>query len=470
MKAEYKRDVSHNYLILEEEEGIDTSSYQVRMLAGNVIPSLLHCRLQNLDGKLFFYYEITSRQSLSSYYEEKKFKAEDVRLIFGGFVQVMEELAEYLLNPEQLLLRPEYIYLDIEKRQVFFCCFPGSGTAVQDQLRELMEYMLPKLDHEDQAAVFLGYGIYRKMLEPGFQMENIKEAVYHRDKEELPPEEGQDREMENRRNHDEGSVPESRQVEERSYQEPECRDQKSGDDIRFIIIGCAGALAVTAILLAGGILGYLPWIPAELVMGCGIAAVGTGGFAAWRKEKIKKKKERNRIFSEGTYHPTAPEIQFDPMKYAAASRKTIGFAGTAGILRGDRSALFGIRTRTASLVSREPGELATIYLEQEFTVVGKMTGAADAVIPVSTVSRIHARIRRRDNEYYLEDLNSRNGTSVNGHMLKNEEEYQLQDEDEVDFAQARYIFVGEKRWQKDAGKRIHGKRKPACQDTAYLLQ
>lgn len=442
MKAEYKRDVSHNYLILEEEEGIDTSSYQVRMLAGNVIPSLLHCRLQNLDGKLFFYYEITSRQSLSSYYEEKKFKVEDVRLIFGGFVQVMEELAEYLLNPEQLLLRPEYIYLDIEKRQVFFCCFPGSGTAVQDQLRELMEYMLPKLDHEDQAAVFLGYGIYRKMLEPGFQMENIKEAVYHRDKEELPPEEGQDREMENRRNHDEGSVPESRQVEERSYQEPECRDQKSGDDIRFIIIGCAGALAVTAILLAGGILGYLPWIPAELVMGCGIAAVGTGGFAAWRKEKIKKKKEREQDFFRRDISPDSAgnTVRSDEICRGVPEDDPVlpeqpGFYG-------ETEALFSVSGRgPASLVSREPGELATIYLEQEFTVVGKMTGAADAVIPVSTVSRIHARIRRRDNEYYLEDLNSRNGTSVNGHMLKNEEEYQLQDEDEVDFAQARYIFV-----------------------------
>ncbi len=442
MKAEYKRDVSHNYLILEEEEGIDTSSYQVRMLAGNVIPSLLHCRLQNLDGKLFFYYEITSRQSLSSYYEEKKFKAEDVRLIFGGFVQVMEELAEYLLNPEQLLLRPEYIYLDIEKRQVFFCCFPGSGTAVQDQLRELMEYMLPKLDHEDQAAVFLGYGIYRKMLEPGFQMENIKEAVYHRDKEELPPEEGQDRERENRRNHDEGSVPESLQVKERSYQEPECRDQKSGDDIRFIIIGCAGALAVTAILLAGGILGYLPWIPAELVMGCGIAAVGAGGFAAWRKEKIKKKKEREQDFFRRDISPDSAgnTVRSDEI-YRGVPEEDPVLPEQPGFY-GETEALFSVSGRgPASLVSREPGELTTIYLEQEFTVVGKMTGAADAVIPVSTVSRIHARIRRRDNEYYLEDLNSRNGTSVNGRMLKNEEEYQLQDEDEVDFAQARYIFV-----------------------------
>ena len=95
----------------------------------------------------------------------------------------------------------------------------------------------------------------------------------------------------------------------------------------------------------------------------------------------------------------------------------------------------------SSLVSREPGEFATIFLEQELTVIGKMENAADAVIPRATVSRVHARIRKVEDEYFLTDLNSRNGTSVNGRMLKANEEYQLQDEDEIDFAEARYVFI-----------------------------
>lgn len=95
----------------------------------------------------------------------------------------------------------------------------------------------------------------------------------------------------------------------------------------------------------------------------------------------------------------------------------------------------------ASLVSREPGELATIYLGEELTVIGKLKNASDAVIDLPTVSRIHAKIRKREEDYYLTDLNSRNGTSVNGRLLRPDEEYCLQNEDEVDFAQARYIFL-----------------------------
>ena len=93
MKAEYKRDMNHNYLILYQEEPVDTASYQVRMLVGNVIPSVLKCRMQGVDGQLMVYYDITSRQPLASLFEDKKLNHEDLRLVFGGFIQVMEEMS-----------------------------------------------------------------------------------------------------------------------------------------------------------------------------------------------------------------------------------------------------------------------------------------------------------------------------------------------------------------------------------------
>ena len=104
MKAEYKRDLSGNYLVLYEEEEPDTSSYQMRMLVGNTIPSVLKCRVQGVDGQFMVCFDITSKQSVLSLYEEKKIGYEDLQMILGGFVQVMEEMAEYLLNPSRLLL------------------------------------------------------------------------------------------------------------------------------------------------------------------------------------------------------------------------------------------------------------------------------------------------------------------------------------------------------------------------------
>ena len=178
MFAEYKRDVSHNYLILHGDETINTTSYQVRILTGNTMSSILKCRMQGLNGTWLFYYDITSKQSLASFYEQRKLQGEDLEMILKGFLHVIEEMAEFLLNTEQLVLCPEYIFLDVEKKEVSFCCLPDYHHPVQEQFRELTEYLLPKLDHEDPTAVNLGYGIYRKAMEPGMQLENIKELLY----------------------------------------------------------------------------------------------------------------------------------------------------------------------------------------------------------------------------------------------------------------------------------------------------
>ena len=149
MYAEYKRDMSHNYLILHGENPVDTSSYQVRMLTGNAVPSILKCRIQGLDGKFLFYYDITSRQSLASFYEQKKLQVSDIRLIFGGVVKIMEEMMEFLLNPDQLLLSPEYMYLDVEKQKILY-------HDIGEAYRGLDNWSMYLITAYDQAERYIG--------------------------------------------------------------------------------------------------------------------------------------------------------------------------------------------------------------------------------------------------------------------------------------------------------------------------
>lgn len=99
-------------------------------------------------------------------------------------MQVMEDMSEYLLNPCRLVLKPEYMYVDVEKRQIYFCYLPGYDEDVRQKFQELTEYILPILDHEDSKAVMLGYGIYRRALEDSFHLEYIKKELYQ-DREEI---------------------------------------------------------------------------------------------------------------------------------------------------------------------------------------------------------------------------------------------------------------------------------------------
>ncbi|MDO5362627.1 MAG: DUF6382 domain-containing protein [Eubacteriales bacterium] len=480
MYTEYKRDMNHNYLVLHGEKEIDTSSYQVRMMVGNVVPSLIKCRIQGVNGDFSVYYDITSRQALASFYENRKLGQDEVKLIFGEFIRVMEDMAEYLMNPEQLVLMPEYMFLEVEKREIGFCFLPGYKKDLREQFQELTEYILPKINHEDDMAVRIGYGIYRRAMEDSFHLEHIKEELYR----------GRDREAD--KDEDIALRPHEKEREEQKIQTEETaifgtgatdikseqfwrdscrqsmddknekfRNKKNSYGILKKIAGIAGGSLVLSMILAAKMLGYLSGIELSVILGILITVMGAGMLAYTVAKKLKKKKEEERkqdserdlrrahakaerkeqeeknVFREKTERDTEGLGRM-PLQFRAGTiqeNKSTKNVGETVVLSMNNT------NGPPSLVSREPGELATIYIEKELVVIGKLQTASDAVIDLPTVSRVHAKIKKKEEGYYLTDLNSRNGTTVNGRLLKAEEEYCLQNEDEVAFAQARYVFL-----------------------------
>lgn len=80
-------------------------------------------------------------------------------------------------------------------------------------------------------------------------------------------------------------------------------------------------------------------------------------------------------------------------------------------------------------------------IKQESYVIGR-GGECDLVLPERQVSREHIRIYRENDRYYLQDLDSKNGTWINETQLQNAT-VQLRDSDEISIAMAvRLIFVG----------------------------
>lgn len=64
-------------------------------------------------------------------------------------------------------------------------------------------------------------------------------------------------------------------------------------------------------------------------------------------------------------------------------------------------------------------------------------GSADFQIPLTTVSRVHARISETDNVYMLEDLGSTHGTLLNGKKIPKGEKQVLRDGDVIELTKAR---------------------------------
>lgn len=89
------------------------------------------------------------------------------------------------------------------------------------------------------------------------------------------------------------------------------------------------------------------------------------------------------------------------------------------------------------LISLPDGSELTHEMTEEVVTVGRMPDNI-LVVEDGSVSSHHAQLKLEGGDYHLKDLNSTNGTSVNGQTIT---EHQLQDGDHIRFGKidARYV-------------------------------
>lgn len=140
----------------------------------------------------------------------------------------------------------------------------------------------------------------------------------------------------------------------------------------------------------------------------------------WQESKIKQKKGG------------APRESEEPDD--GAGRQMIG--ATVLLNKGE-----GEYEPHLSLISMNPRDRNSIVLLNDSYTVGKLKNKSDIYIDDPSISRIHARIKREGKEYWLCDLNSTNGTFVNGRRLAVNESVPIKLSDEIRFAELGY-YVG----------------------------
>ncbi len=87
-------------------------------------------------------------------------------------------------------------------------------------------------------------------------------------------------------------------------------------------------------------------------------------------------------------------------------------------------------------------------LDREAAVLGRHP-ECDIVLDSGSVSRQHARIQRIDKKFYIEDMQSRNGTYVNGRQIR--ERQLLSDQDRITLCDVVMVFHADAAERKPAG-------------------
>lgn len=423
MDISYKRSMNDTYMVISGEEIRERDTYQTRILLENQVHGLLPCKIQKVNGEELFYYEITGCQSLKNLFENKKFDRRELENLLISVLRIMEALDEYLLNRDYLLLQPSCIFCSKENKEYYFVWIPALEGRIEEEFRQLTEYILPKIDHTDKEAVALGYGIYKESTESNMRMDALKKQMYvsqeksvHSGWEDSVQEEGEEQE-------------ERQRILDDFYKEEEGEENRILGKIGTIVcvIAAAGVFwAVRNIRISASFYFFAA---------AGIAVVvggGIGGIYFWKSRKNKEER------LESTQYIQETEVQEEEI--ADGYEEEMG----ATMLLRER------RTTQAYLEKLGQENPERYVLEREITVIGKWRENVDIWLNVPTVSRLHAKIVRKEQKDFLMDINSRNGTMLNNTWLDPEQEYGLENGDIIVFAQEkfRYVFLG--------GERSHG--------------
>lgn len=410
MEVSYKHDVAHSFLVIRPEGEVDTKAYPIRMVLGNEIPGLLPCRLQKADGKVLFYYEITARQQIFDVYQKLTYG--ELKNIYLELLRIFGELDMYLLDARQLLLESGYIYMDKGDRTLCLCYLPGYDKPIGEQLRVFTEYLLTRIEHQDQKGVMLGYGVYRLLVEESFQMETVSEILNRSEREQV----------------EEPKPPLDLAGEEAVYSHTqdtlseEAEEKGTGrKDLIFLSIG---------LFLAGGFvvsrqMGYFLDVSLTILLMVLLGVLLLAALIVW---KGRKKEER-----EGGEIGYGEEPDWGTQEHGKGAVCVSQEEETVVLYRSPVC-------DCPMLVCEETGQAPPVILDRDMIVIGKMDGVTDVRLDRPGVSRIHARIQKKEEGYWIADLDSKNGTFVNGKRLEKEEERLLHAEDLVVFADMSYRF------------------------------
>lgn len=417
MEITYRRDLNHSYVFLEQEHEIQTDAYPVRMLLSNDISGLLPCSIRGTEGRISFCYEITSRQSFQDLYEHQSIKASLLIHLFEQIFQEVEYLQQFLLPADHLVLIPELIYFDSEQKRCSFCYLPGYKKSLWESLRLLLEYLLPKIDHQNPEAVMAGYGLYRQIMEDNITLEDLKNTLQSSRSDDPPRIDPLDME-------ETEDIPTSSDHQELLDQifAPE---EESMPDSLSRCLGIGITVLLMLLLLIGSWMSLPIWILAA------VPCAGAGGAVLFSKLRKTTSEKKSQHPDEHPEHPTFFETPSRPQ----AEKKAPPCSETIILPMSEKKG-----TCDARLSPVHPLSSPVISLNKNLILLGKLPDAADVILDSPTISRIHARIQRLGSTYYLSDLNSKNGTFLNGTPVMLGTEYPLHHGDEIRFANLVYRF------------------------------
>ncbi len=494
----FENDREKSRLIIEMVGDPPIIDFQVDMIRNNRIPGLLPLELRRVDSAIRIYYDVTGKWRLKDLLDKREFSGQEFVALLEKFIQTISGSEAYLLDAGQFVLDEAHVFIDgnMEPQLLYM---PVKGTQnINNRFKDLLLQLIiyrARLKDQDSGPILSGILNYLKRDDFNLHAFQKNLRTFNASGTHTPPGEpvvtrtsatqksSGPVSLENLIPSEDRTVPPvipgpkiMPKVQGSSKHPPRSQEKAQAMPVpeyktvmRYRPSVVVAALLFQGVLAAGVIFGFGPVYAATEDLTTAYGAMGLmvlcldglvlkNLLKAENKTEVMvpaKRKEKTAASSaqsqKAPVQPAASQpypVNFDKQVISNACVGVPNAAYDTELLIQEMpvdSGSYDTEVLTAQptapyLVRKGPIQ-EIIRLKPSAMVLGRQADMADHVISDPAIGRMHAELSWLNNVCQIRDMNSKNGTFVNGQRLAGPEPVNIFVGDEIRLGSLEYTLA-----------------------------
>lgn len=394
----YEQENNRTYAVIENEYETQDCEYEQKMLQKNTIAGLLKMQTRRINNKIMFFYDVTSRQTLDKIFLYKNLGWQD-------FVNVI--------------------------------------NGIENMARSVDDYMLEKFDHNDKDHLMNVYEIYQKIVQNNYKICEMTALIDSLSASENFKNTGTIMDFEEYGDTDvSGSEPQRVVIDdvvpEVIEEEEEVKNTNIIKMIKVIKLICVVLVGYFIVRVM-----FPSLMPLKINTNIAFVAAVAGIVVYIFSDKVPDKLLTHFVKKE-YIQKYETQINYQPENDSNINNDVIEKENSHTqeyehtMLLSDYMESIKKKEPEINLIYTGDEDMENISVEKLPCVVGSMEGRCNKVIHNRLVSHIHMCIVKINDDFYIEDMNSTNGTSVNGRRIATNQRCVIKNGDDIYIAALPY--------------------------------
>lgn len=421
----FEREQMNNYMVVPCAKQLDRISYIEMVLEYAQIPGFMNYEIREIDGKQSLYYRLQYRTSLKHVLGSLNVTMELMEVMIDSIVQVIKQTEEYLLDLHSILWKSEAVFIDVGSGQLIFAYYPHmceENNSIQSFLMELFQYV----EKNNRQVYLYLMEFYNLVTNPECSMEQLEKYKVQK---------GKIGEEYNLEIDDEKSYNTTSDEEIIITDSKELFRKKQIEKSAIVIAIMAAINVIVAAFLLFDIWTYqYIWV---LIITLFLLFVTFLTYHSGDKDE-----DPDIIMEE--YLKEYEDRQNEVMQQKGNMAEEVQNTETTVLCAEYTAIVREEGPKELFLKSMNPKGYEDLMIDKYNIVLGCLERSCDYVLKQKGISRMHAKIIKKEDGLFLMDLNATNGTYLNEEQLVGGKEYLLEEGDLISLAKIVTFVVVER--------------------------